>query len=431
MSTTRSIASFFGTTLLAAALAGGCGGNNTGNGGPDAPNGPGTPDANTNPDGPVSPAGYSTIPLQSGGGFFYTAPLTIGSQTFQVDVDTGSTTTGIATMGCASNCGGVSPLYSHAGGTDTHHTAQTQYADGSGWSGEVWSDSIGLTHGSPSVAVKFVGINSESSFFDNNGNAYQGILGLGPDPLLENYTTSYPTAAEAAGMTAIISFEMCSSRGTMWLGGFDDTKADPIQFVPMLPVNQNNPFYAVDLTDIALGGTSLGFGSSTYQQPIVDTGTSLEYLPTNAFNALVSKVNGNSGFKALFPNQSVSDPSNPPNYGCVKAGTGVTDAQVDAMLPSISYKFGSTTVTAPATKSYLQNFGGGMYCFGIANGGNQGSLLGDTFMQAFVTVFDVKNGQMGFGLDKGCSGATFRAEQVYVPGPREHGHPKFRPTQAL
>jgi hypothetical protein len=46
-----------------------------------------------------------------------------------------------------------------------------------------------------------------------------------------------------------------------------------------------------------------------------------------------------------------------------------------------------------------------------------------------VTVFDIKNGTVGFGLDKGCSGASFTAdvERVFVPGPREHGHKPYRP----
>ena len=432
MSTTRTIATFFGGTLLGAALVGGCGSSNTGpNGGPDASSGP---DANTNPDGPVSPAGYATIPLISGQGFFYTAPLTIGSQTFQVDVDTGSTTTGVAETACTSSCGGVSPLYTPSSSSvDTKHTASTQYADGSGWSGEVWTDSIGLTHGTPSANVSFVGVTTETGFFDGNGNAYQGILGLGPDALLERYTTSYLSAVTAAGVTDEIAFEMCANAGTMWVGGWDDTKSDAQQFAPMVPISGNNPFYSVNLQDIALGGTSLGFGASTYQQPIVDTGTSLEYLPTAAYNAYVAKINGDAGFKALFPGQTMSDPDNGPNYGCVKAGAGVTDAMVDAMLPAISYKLpamggGTFTITAPPTQSYLQNFGSGMYCNGIGNGGNQGSLFGDTFLQSWVTVFDIKNQKIGFGLDKGCSGATFRAEKQYVPGPREHGHKPHRPT---
>jgi hypothetical protein len=364
---TRSIAYLFGGTLLGALA--GCGGSNTGpNGnGPDAQN-QGGPDANTTPDGPPSPTGYATIPLLSGGGYFYTAPLTIGSQTFQVDVDTGSTTTGVAESACTSSCGGVSPLY--APGTaavDTQHTAQTQYADGSGWSGEVWTDAIGLTHGTPSPKVSFVGITKESSFFDNNGNAYQGILGLGPDAILERYTTGYLTQVSAAGVNDIVGFELCSNKGTMWLGGWDDTKSEAIQFAPMLPIASQG-FYTVDLQDIALGGTSLGFGSSTYQQPVLDTGTSLEYLPTAAYNAFVSKINGNAGFKALFPGQTLTDPS---SNGCVKAGSGVTDTMVDAMLPAISYKMpamggGTITITAPPTKSYLQNFGQGMYCKGSA-----------------------------------------------------------------
>ncbi len=425
MSTSLRTALFIGSSLLGATLASACGGASKGDT-PDATNA----GADAAPPDAV-PGNYATIPLSTPDGSFYTAMITVGTQVFAVDVDTGSTTTGIASSACTS-CG-VTPLYAPGGtATDDHSTASTVYADNTRWSGEIYTDNLGFANGTPSVPVALVGITAQKGFF--SGNEYQGIMGLGPDELLENNTTSYLTAAVKAGLSPVLGFEMCPDRGTMWLGGFDPAAASAApQFTPMLPIDgNNNPYYAVELDDLGLGGTSLGFGASTFQDPIVDTGTSLTYFPTSAFDALMTKVNTSTGFTTLFPSQTLSDSAFPPDYGCVTTA-GVTAAQVDAALPPLTYTFpapagGTFTVNVPATLSYIYQGGPGQFCLAVGDGG-KGSLLGDTFLQAFVTVFDIPGARMGFAPDAGCSSghAARIARIVAEVGPlREHGHPPHR-----
>ena len=396
---------------LACALLVACGGSNNGD----------------DDSGPVGVA----LPMTSPDGSFYLANMTVAAQTFKMDVDSGSTTTAVAATGCTT-CTGVTPLYAPgAAAVDTHKTASTMYADGSGWSGEVFTDTVGLGGGTPEVAVNFAGITMQNMFFTDS--SYQGILGLGPHFLLEVGTTSYLDQVTKAGTVPVMGFEMCGATGTMWLGGFDSSKASgKMQYTPMVPISADQPFYALTIDDVALGGTSLGIDKAMFVEhdaqtkaiyyPIVDTGTSLAYLPTAAANKLLSQVNANAAFSTLFG--AAIDPN---GTGCTTTKAGVTPAMINAMLPSMSLSFPSASgadivVTAPAMSSYMFDVGGGMICFAVGDDGGFGSVLGDTFMRGFVSVIDVQNSQIGFAPDAGC-GTTSKAEFAAAGTPLvEHGH---------
>ncbi len=413
MNTTRN------TLMALGALVAGCGGGDNKNS-PDA-----APDA-----APIFPGG-AAIPLATPDGSFYSVLLGINSVNFALDIDTGSASAGIAAATCT-GCP-VTPLYTPgAAAVDTHTTATTQYADGSGWSGEVITDKVGLAHSTPEVNVSFVAISTQmNGFFADN--SYQGILGLGPAELLEGSTTSLVDAVQAAGVKPIMGFEFCSTGGTMWLGGFDATHASSaMQFTPMVPISQQNPFYAIDISDMGIGGTSLGFGSSTFNNPIVDTGTSLFYIPTPVDTALLAAVNNSAGFKALFPGSTLSD------NACAMGATTITDAMVDAMLPAMSLSFpaetggGKLTVSASPTTSYLYQMSPGQYCFAFADGGSGSQyfgVMGDTVLRGFVTVVDVENHRVGFGTDSGCKSGSAFAPLIALPSRgriHEHGHPHKR-----
>ncbi|HUJ62100.1 MAG TPA: pepsin-like aspartyl protease [Kofleriaceae bacterium] len=396
--------------------------NGNDNGNPDGNKGNGD-GSQAQQDAPTTPPGTDVIPLGTptgdDQGSFYTIQFMASGGSFAMDLDTGSTSTGVATSACTT-CTGLSPLYMPgAMAMDTHMTASTQYADGSGWSGEIYSDKAGLGHGSPDLTLAFVGITDQTNFFA--ANEYQGIFGLGPTELLETGTTSYLDLATKAGTTPIMAFELCPTAGTMWLGGFDQSKMmGAPQYTPLIPISDQSPFYAVNLTDMGIGGTSLGFNSSTFQNPIVDTGTSLFYVPTAVQTALISKVNASSGWTALFGTTKLSAKGS----GCVTKA-GVTAQMVDAMLPPMSMSFAGMnggpdiTVSVAPTQSYLEDAGGGQFCLVVEGGGDNGNgTMGDTILRAFVTVVDLQHNQVGWGLDAGCAPAA-----PIVRGPiTEHGH---------
>jgi hypothetical protein len=356
--------------------------------------------------------------------FVYEAELTIGDQTFAMDIDTGSTTVAVASSTCRS-CTGISPEYTPTTGIDQDVAASSMYQDQSGWSGEVYSDTAGLEHGTPEVSLRFAAITQQTEFFE--GNSYQGILGLDTPINAEPDTNAYLTLVQAKGVGAVTSFELCNTSGTMWLGGYDAAAASAAPtYTPMLAFTDSNPFYSLNIDDLKVGGTSVGFATAAdFEEPIVDTGTSLFYLPDNIFDATLAAINAASGMQSLFAGQQLAA------EGCVTAA-GVTSAMVDAQLPALSIDVPSTTTGAPdstitvsASRSYLYDNGNGQFCLAIDNGGTENaSTLGLTFLRAFVTILDNGSGRIGFAPDLGCTAGG--GMRVVHPRPWP---PKSRPPR--
>lgn len=403
------------TSLIAiGALVAGCGDDSGNNNGVDAMI-----------DGQSQPVG-AALPLKTPDGSFYTADLMINGVGYALDLDTGSSSTGIAATACT-GCP-VTPKYTPGtGAMDVGKKVTTQYGDGSGWSGEVYSDTVTLGGSTPSISLAFVAISAQQHGFFSD-NSYQGIFGLGPKENLEPGTTDYLDVAGAAGLAQIMGFEFCDGGGTMWLGGVDESHGEgALKYAQLIPVNTNNPFYAIDVTDMGMAGTSLGFGASSFQKPILDTGTSLFYMPTEVETAMLANINASAGFKALFPSQTLSE------NNCAQGATTVTAEMVDAMLPKMSMTVtgvdGSPiTIEVAPMASYLYGGDPGQVCFAFSDGGtgqNYFGVMGDTLMRAFLTEIDLVNQRVGLAPDKGCNGhkSLVAHQPVHGPGrPTEHGH---------
>jgi hypothetical protein len=365
----------------------------------------GTPDAQVGAGVPLA-----AIPLSTPDGTYYTAQVTVGDQTFAMDIDTGSATCAVAGQGCTScAAAGVSLTYQpSATATDLQKTASTAYGDGSMLNGEIFQDTVALGHGMPTVQLELMSIQSERQFF--RSVQFQGILGLGSTLLELRGTDTYFALETADGVSPVLAFELCAKNGTMWLGGFDATAAgSAVQYTPLLPINRTDAFYAINVDDALIGGTSLGLHTADFESPILDTGTSLFYVPAKVFNAILSAINASSGFTSLFGRTALKA------NDCVRAN-GVTAAAVDAALPALAMKVPSTnpgaadfTLTVNPTQSYLMDTGQGQFCLAMGEGGpTEGAILGDAFLSSFVTVIDRQNGQVGFAPDLGCGTALGR-----------------------
>jgi hypothetical protein len=371
-------------------------------------------------------AGFA-IPLSApdGADVEYTAQVTVGNQSFVMSIDTGSSTAAVAGTAC-SGCTGVSPLYTpSSSATATGKRAQSEYEDGSGWSGPIYTDTVSLGDGSPSLSLALADITKATSFFDGS-NDYQGILGLGPTQNVVAGTTAYMPAVIAAGVANIFAFQLCDGTGegagTMWLGG-NGGFGGTIVYTPLVAITNNNPYYAINVDSVSLGGTSVvANASATFAQPVLDTGTSLFYVPTSVFNAFQTALKGSSGFQAVFGTNTFATSGQ--NAGCLTDAT-VTDAQVESMLPQISLALPNVTsgqpdvtIQASPLDTYLYNGGSGTYCLAIQDGGTQDpSTFGDAFMQAFGISIDLDKQQVGFGAT-GCLAPQFhRARHPAARGP--------------
>lgn len=373
-------------------------------------------------------SGYA-IPLASpdGADVEYTAQVTVGNQTFAMQIDTGSTTLAVAGTSC-SGCTAVTPVYTPSSSAiATGQMGQQQYQDGSGWSGPIYGDMVGLGNGSPSVSVDLVEIASATGGFFSGQNDYQGLIGLGPLSNAITGTTGYlPAVMGMGGVASIFAFQLCdgtgNNAGTMWLGG-DGSPGSPV-YTPLLAISANNPYYAMNVDAVSLGSTTVVTNAaSTFAEPVLDTGTALFYVPTSVFDTFQTTLQASSGFTSLFG-------SNTFNQGCV-TGASVTDAQVEAMLPPIVLSLPNTTNGQPdvtiqglALDTYIYDNGGGQFCLAIQDGGapNQDpSTFGDAFLQAFDTIIDLQGNRIGFS-PTGCPTPQFR--RVRHPKKGTHRGPR-------
>lgn len=358
--------------------------------------------------------------------------MTVGGQSFTVQIDTGSTTLAVGGTGCSS-CTGVSPLYTPSSSAKaTGQTGSSQYEDGSGWSGPIYADAVGLGNGSPSVSVDFVSITSTTGQFFSGQNDYQGILGLGPAGNAVTGTTGYMPAVMSAGVANVFAFEVCdgtgSNAGTMWLGGDGSPGSTPV-YTPLLAISDNNPYYAINVDSMSLGGTSIATNaSSTFQGPVLDTGTSLFYVPTSVFDAFQTALEASSGFKKLFGSNTFATSGQ--DQGCV-TDANVTDAQVESTLPPLTLSLPNVTsgqpdvtIQASALDTYLYDGGSGQFCLAIQDGGTQDpSTFGDAFLQAFVTIVDLKGGRVGFSQTSCPAPQVRRVRHPAKKGPHRGPRP--------
>ena len=401
------------------------GASDRGDGGPDASAGDAAMDGSDLSDGSDSSSSADSatdgavvyaIPLAAPEGvdFEYTVQATVGNQSFAMLVDTASTTAAVAGTGCV-GCPGVSPLWvASPNAVATGETASSEQDDGSEWSGPIYTDAVSLGRGSPSVSLEFVDITKATSFFSGD-NDYQGTLGLGPSQDAIANTVGYMPTLASAGARDIFALELCDNTGdnagTLWLGGAGSHGSAAV-YTPLLAISQSNPFYTIHVDGMSLGSANIvTSASSPPVQPLVDTGTSAIYLPTSLYSSFVTALEESSGFKTLFDANVFATSGT--DEGCV-TGAGVTDAQVESALPSLTVTLpnavsgeADVTIQASALDTYLYDgSSSGEFCLAVADGGTQ-ATFGDAFLQAFVTVIDIESGRVGFA-PTGCPAPQIR-----------------------
>lgn len=368
--------------------------------------------------------GLTALPLSGCVSSDFYGPVTVGNTEFQLLIDSGSSSTAVAAQSCT-ECSALSPLYDTSHGTTQSQAVTTQYGDNSSWSGLIYTDTVAALSGNVAltspVDVSFAAITQATSFFTtsmcpgNNdaNNSYQGILGLGPDTLLEPHTTSWMDALKSNKPLSNDAFavQICDMGGRMWFGGYDPNyiSGEPL-YTPMVQTGTAGEYYGVKVADMQLGGTSLGLSSSVLGTTVVDTGTSAFIVPTTVFEKIATSLLANANFKANFPADNKSD-SIIYTGGCAVSAKDLTPAEVDAALPTMGISFpnstgsGTISLELKATESYIYSVdvstGGYAYCFSMTYSPST-AIFGNTMMRSHIVVFDRANEQVGFVPQAPC-----------------------------
>ena len=279
-----------------------------------------------------------TVPL-SGCYDTHTLRVTLGgAQTFDLNLDTGASTLGVASQAC-SGCedAGVSPLYQPgAGAVDLGQPETLMYAPGFGWSGEAYRDTV--TIGGMTVPVALVAMTSQTSYFTVPSECdtptgmvaapYEGTIGFGPDAFLLPGTNDYIDQAVAAGAPDVFTVSFCHEGGTLWIGGYDPASmSGPLLSTPM----GQNAGYTVEWTDARVGGTHVALPSGT--TATVDSGGDEIIVPSSTFSSLAAALAADPAFQAVF-GASFFSASAQPFQNCKTVDE--LPAAIDAALPLLT-----------------------------------------------------------------------------------------------
>jgi hypothetical protein len=337
-------------------------------------------------------------------------PLSIGdSEPFDVVLDTGSTSIGVASSSC-SRCD-VDPKFSPNGGEiDQGVQARSQYLTG-GWSGEIYQGVISLA-AQTKASVKFVAIEQQQDFFGaqscgSKSGTVQGIMGLGPASAALRGTTGFFDRFIAESKAPdIFATELCDQGGMLWLGGYDATHATAApQYTPL--VAGLHTAYSVGLATLDIDGTRVPIASPQYSSTVIDTGSSAFLIPSSAFAPLSEAIAANAKFKALV-GEDAAWFDNPDGQGCKRLSA--TKSELDAALPPLTFTFGTAAdaiaVQAAPTESYLAEYDG-WWCSTLVSfepSADLGfaSIMGAPVLRSNIVIFDRENQRIGFAPHTPC-----------------------------
>jgi hypothetical protein len=378
--------------------------------GPDGGPTSGTVDAHY--DGPFDvPTGPSIEAALTGcGGPGYAAKFKVGTQTFDLTVDTGSGTLAVASSTC-SGCG-VTPEYTPGpSATDDMEQVPDMYAQGS-WQGEIYTDSVELVGATSSTSMRIAAIDSQSGFFISGGCGFgtvpfapQGIAGFGPSAIAVPGTDAFVTKfLQANGLPEVFALELCAQGGQLMFGGVDPA-AGALTGAALYTSMMDSQYYTVALGDMGLGGKSLGFGAADFGPVMVDTGTSVLALPSAVYAALDNAIQELPAFSAAFGSH---DGGWLDTAKCFESN--LSQADMDAQFPELMLSFpamggGTSALKLAATKSYLSTAisnGTTYYCSGIDVSPVAGTILGSSVMRGEMVIFDLDANRIGFAPQSFC-----------------------------
>ncbi|KIY53037.1 aspartic protease [Fistulina hepatica ATCC 64428] len=315
----------------------------------------------------------------------YTASVGVGADDEQYDliIDTGSSNTWV----------GADKTYTETStSSDTGEQVSVTYGSGS-FSGTEYIDEVTITS-DLIVTKQSIGVASESSDF----TGYDGILGIGPTDLTEGTLSDsdaeIPTVADNLYSQGTISEEVIGiffeptdevdvENGVLTWGGTDDSLyTGDITYTSITSTYPSDYYWGIDQT--------IEYGSTTILSTtagIVDTGTTLLYIATNAYDAYVEATG------ATYDEDT----------GLLKISSSGYDE-----LESLIFTIGGTAFEFTANaqiwpRALNEDIGGSadsIYLVVADIGTDSGSGLdfidGYVFLERFYSVFDTTNSRVGF-----------------------------------
>jgi len=349
----------------------------------------------------------------------YFLNITVGGNTFDVLLDTGSSNLVLPSLPDSSSviecgtsdCNNCIPSNARTAraseytcsfgppicNTDNSCAFQISYGGGALQSnGTLYSDKVCI---SPDLCT--------SSIFGLSADppSSGGLIGFASD-----YNSCNPTCVSTpfenlvqAGLTNN-TFGLClnaTNGGLLDIGEIVSTRySGEISYVPM----EVDRWYNLNILDIIIGNTSIGVNPIAYKTTndvigsFVDSGTTLLICNSLIYSEIQSSFQneqfchlpGLCGEDSFFNNQ------------CLEASKiGDLSEYPDVTIAIAGYNYNVSYFPIPAT-SYLIELNG-YICFGIEETTSVGIVLGDVFMENYYIVFDRSKLQVGFANVADCT----------------------------
>ncbi|EJD44881.1 family A1 protease [Auricularia subglabra TFB-10046 SS5] len=312
----------------------------------------------------------------------YLAAIAVGSpaSTYNLIIDTGSSNTWL----------GANKKYTKTStSTSTGKRVSVSYGSGS-FSGTEYTDSVAISSALV-IPKQSIGVASSASGFSGE----DGILGIGPVSLTQGTVSgvsTVPTVTDNLFSQGTISREVVSVsfqpttqeeivNGELTFGSTDSAKySGSITYTPITSTYPASEYWGID-QQVLYGTTSL-FKSAG----IVDTGTTLIYIASDAFAKYQSATGG------------VADR----NTGLLR----ITSSQYSALKP-LNFVIGGTTFALSANaqiwpralNTYIGGTSSSIYLIVADLGSNTGEGLdfinGQAFLERFYSVYDTTGSRVG------------------------------------
>ncbi|GAB7354981.1 hypothetical protein MBLNU459_g5593t1 [Dothideomycetes sp. NU459] len=315
----------------------------------------------------------------------YLCPVTLGSNTLNLDFDTGSADLWVySTLQPSSQQSGHDVYQPVSSQIKTGYNWSITYGDGSSASGKVYADKVVVGSVTATSQAVEAATSVSSSFISDVQN--DGLLGLAFSTINTvtpvKQTTFFDSVKSSLAQPLFTVDLKKGAAGTYDFGFIDSSKYTGK--ITYTTVDTSNGFWQFTATGYAIGS---GSTVSTSYVSIADTGTTLLYLPAAVVTAYYKQVTGatyssNSG-GYIFPCSSTL-----PNYVAVIGGSKFT-------VP------GSYINYAPISNTM---------CFGgiQSNAGIGFSIFGDIFLKSQFVVFSQVGGvnQLGFAAQNSGTSAS-------------------------
>jgi hypothetical protein len=271
-----------------------------------------------------------------------------------------------------------------------NHNFNISYVDGSGASGDYVTDALSI--GGQTLSDFQFGIGTQST-------SSEGVLGIGYTSneiqVNRNQEQAYPNLPAAmvnAGLIHSNAYslwlnDLDAGTGQILFGGVNTAKyTGSLETVPIIQEYGAYYEFIIALTGLSISGSSSTSSSSSLPAPVLlDSGSSLMYLPNDLTTDIFNEVN------------AVYDSN---------AGAAYVDCSLANSGSSISFSFSGATITVPFSELVLNagtnSAGQGLTfqdgvpacIFGVAPAEDSTPVLGDTFLRSAYVVYDLANNEI-------------------------------------